>query len=688
MATLIWIGTASTDSQDTANWHIQGTTNNPSSLGATDTYILNEDALQECSLNHQVLGHLIVEDGYVSDGFPVKFNHATPTFIAISLAHNTITHWLQSNTIFTSTGTQPTGTPFFNQPIVLEGLLVNAGYALNTVHFQLVNGQGTSAYLPNGELGMITLSSGKWNTNTNPNDAARNTALSHSTTNKLGKLKLDRLAVGSITWEQAEVPIGTDLKHIQITSASLGSGFGLTCTNTLLDLSNAKLTLDAKNASPIPTSNDTSNFGANGNFIFKVDELVIGNGNGSGNIAKIPAAHTLECSSLEIESGVMLYGVSGTETESAAYIHCVEKPILRGTWNFEEISDGIYKTVKGASTISVRNVKSYTGHILNNLTVDGLVSAPTGLQLAPTGSNPGGVAANTLWLNSGDSNKLYHGSSEVGGGGGGGGSGDITAVNTNAPITGGATSGAVTLSLSAASASAAGSMSSTHFSKLEAIEASADVTDATNVEAAGALMDSELTDLAGVKGITISTLQVKPSEGAFANGDKTKLDSIAASANNYTHPNHSGEVTSTADGATVIADNVVDEANLKVSNSPTNGYALTAQSGASGGLTWAAMSGGGGGAAPAIEDNSGTPAFATGITKAEVLTLLNVEDGADVTDATNVAAAGAVMVGQAGSDPYNPANPGNWAGPPPNTIEEAIQRIATQLALMNGPIPP
>ena len=66
--------------------------------------------------------------------------------------------------------------------------------------------------------------------------------------------------------------------------------------------------------------------------------------------------------------------------------------------------------------------------------------------------------------------------------------------------------------------------------KLDAIEASADVTDTANVTAAGALMDSELTDLAGVKGVTISTLQVKPSEGAFANGDKTKLDGIEASA--------------------------------------------------------------------------------------------------------------------------------------------------------------
>ncbi len=66
--------------------------------------------------------------------------------------------------------------------------------------------------------------------------------------------------------------------------------------------------------------------------------------------------------------------------------------------------------------------------------------------------------------------------------------------------------------------------------KLNGIEASADVTDTSNVTAAGALMDSELTDLAGVKGVTISTLQVKPSEGAFANGDKTKLDGIEASA--------------------------------------------------------------------------------------------------------------------------------------------------------------
>ena len=80
--------------------------------------------------------------------------------------------------------------------------------------------------------------------------------------------------------------------------------------------------------------------------------------------------------------------------------------------------------------------------------------------------------------------------------------------------------------------------------------------------------------------------QVLTSTGA---GSPPAFEALPAS-NNYVHPNHSGEVTSTADGAQVIADDVVDEANLKVSNSPTNGYFLSAQSGNTGGLTWAAAS--------------------------------------------------------------------------------------------------
>ena len=78
--------------------------------------------------------------------------------------------------------------------------------------------------------------------------------------------------------------------------------------------------------------------------------------------------------------------------------------------------------------------------------------------------------------------------------------------------------------------------------KLNGIEASADVTDTANVTAAGALMDSEVTNLAEVKafdssdyataaqGAKADSAQQPPSEGAFEDGDKTKLDGIEASA--------------------------------------------------------------------------------------------------------------------------------------------------------------
>ena len=86
-----------------------------------------------------------------------------------------------------------------------------------------------------------------------------------------------------------------------------------------------------------------------------------------------------------------------------------------------------------------------------------------------------------------------------------------------------------------------------------------------------------------------AAVEAASDSNVFTDADHTKLNGIAASANNYVHPNHSGEVTSTADGATVIADDVVDEANLKISNAGSNGQFLSKQSGNTGGLTWASV---------------------------------------------------------------------------------------------------
>jgi len=99
------------------------------------------------------------------------------------------------------------------------------------------------------------------------------------------------------------------------------------------------------------------------------------------------------------------------------------------------------------------------------------------------------------------------------------------------------------------------------------------------------------------------------SSGQVLTSNGSSPPTFQDAATTYTHPNHSGEVTSTGDGATVIASNVVDEDNLKVSNSPTDGYILTARSGNTGGLTWEAPAGGGAtdidGLSDAITNSSG-----------------------------------------------------------------------------------
>ena len=74
--------------------------------------------------------------------------------------------------------------------------------------------------------------------------------------------------------------------------------------------------------------------------------------------------------------------------------------------------------------------------------------------------------------------------------------------------------------------------------------------------------------------------------------DATKLANsinteIAANTAKVTNATHTGEVTGST--TLTISSDVVDEDNLKVSNSPVNGYFLSAQSGNTGGLTWAAV---------------------------------------------------------------------------------------------------
>ena len=80
----------------------------------------------------------------------------------------------------------------------------------------------------------------------------------------------------------------------------------------------------------------------------------------------------------------------------------------------------------------------------------------------------------------------------------------------------------------------------------------------------------------------ISAIGTSLADGYFLMGNGSNV------ANTVTP---SGDVDISNSGVFSIVDNKVDEANLKVSNGPTNGQFLSAQSGNTGGLTWAAAGG-------------------------------------------------------------------------------------------------
>tara|TARA_B100000902_G_scaffold388363_1_gene433826 strand:+ start:4571 stop:6874 length:2304 start_codon:yes stop_codon:yes gene_type:complete len=221
-----------------------------------------------------------------------------------------------------------------------------------------------------------------------------------------------------------------------------------------------------------------------------------------------------------------------------------------------------------------------------------------------------------------DQNQLYvkEGSQLIdvtGDGGGGGGSTNLSYTTSGAGLSVVSSSGSNT-NLPAATTDAWGLMTDEDKTKLDGITASAnnysissDLLDEDNLasdsatkvpsqQSVKAYVDatsggSNLSNTANGTSLTVESSSgnntalpaaTTSAWGVMTDEDKTKLDGVAASANNYTHPNHSGEVTSTNDGATVIASNIVDEDNLKISNSPSDGKFLQYKDGTDE-LTWA-----------------------------------------------------------------------------------------------------
>ena len=106
--------------------------------------------------------------------------------------------------------------------------------------------------------------------------------------------------------------------------------------------------------------------------------------------------------------------------------------------------------------------------------------------------------------------------------------GDITAVGTTAPLTGGGTAGDVTVAIRAASPTQSGSMSAADKTKLDGVAANATANDG---DVTGVTASAPLTGGGASGDLTIALPDATTTAaGAMSSADKTKLDGIAAGA--------------------------------------------------------------------------------------------------------------------------------------------------------------
>ena len=354
---------------------------------------------------------------------------------------------------------------------------------------------------------------------------------------------------------------------------------GVVISGTTFDagFSTFAFTMDADNW-VIPVTGDTT-YGT-APFICRFYNLIIKTPSTAGFRALVPDNRTLSVNSITVEADAILKGQMTAGAGSTSTICSVRRPVIKGSWNFSQLSDGIYVSLM-PDTFPITPSDGPVGRVqLSNAggtftsDADLTFSSDTlhtdkGIKIIEHSTKPiaAGATGGVLYVkNTNPSTLVFVSNTEaettLGAGGGGG----ITALTGDVTASG---SGSVAATIAAGA--------------VEHAMLDADCVDGDNIA------DDSINSEHYVDG-SIDTAHIADDQVTAAKLANSINSEITANTAKVTNATHSGEVTGAT--ALTIADDVVDEANLKVSNSPTNGYALTAQSAASGGLTWAAMSGG------------------------------------------------------------------------------------------------
>ena len=173
----------------------------------------------------------------------------------------------------------------------------------------------------------------------------------------------------------------------------------------------------------VPVTGDTT-YGT-APFFCRFYNLIISTPSTAGFKALIPDTRTLSVNSLTVEGDAILRGQTTTSTNTTSTICSVRRPVIEGSWNFSQLSDGIYVSLMPdtfpitpsygpAGRVQLSNDggtftsdakftwTSATSTLLvdGKLTVTGLID-PTGVVFTPQATNPETTnPLDTIWINS------------------------------------------------------------------------------------------------------------------------------------------------------------------------------------------------------------------------------------------------------------------------------------------------
>jgi len=408
MAVLIWqiplpISTTGNWS-DVSNWIDQATSSAPTSLSASDTYIVQIGGLLTNGINLNVanLGHVYFETRGAAINVSLASYNAKSIIFGNKFGGGCSLNLTQAATVIAMDGTHSaeSASPNYGMPIGINGSLSStSSNAISTLKFTL--GGSTSHILPSsGQMDCVieVLSGSTAFLKSNPSERTiwnstylpGGSALPLSNINRIhNSLRLHQLLLPTNTSTPTGGGNESALLHnegIEYQQYTLEVGYGLTSSlgilstnNAVLNLMGIKVIFYCANGFTLPADNLNTESGMIQNtnpdacttVLLEDVELKLASGTTKCIVGVL---NTFRAVSLTIGAGIFVNGNGGHGgDDKAAHIELIQKPTIRGTWNFEEQTDGFYKVMDKPPTTSTLHASHCTGFILKELRVDGYI---------------------------------------------------------------------------------------------------------------------------------------------------------------------------------------------------------------------------------------------------------------------------------------------------------------------------